>query len=133
MPAGRPTKYDPAMVERVVPFLAQGYSVAALAGHLGVCYDTVKEWEKDYPEFSAAIKTGRQAAALWWEDVLRKNAIEGVGNSTAAIFGVKNRCRQEWADVRQLDHTSSDRSMSPQVASDAVLEAVALGKDAPAE
>jgi hypothetical protein len=50
-----------------------------------------------------------------------------------AIFGLKNRNRQEWADVRQLDHTSSDRSMSPHAASDSVLEAVALGKDAPAE
>jgi transposase-like protein len=128
MPAGRPTKYDPAMVERVVPFLAQGYSVAALAAEFGVCYDTIKEWDKQHPEFSAAIKIGRQAAAKWWEDVARKNAITGEGNATMAIFGLKNRNRQEWADVRQLDHTSSDRSMSPQAASDAVLEAVALGK-----
>ena len=133
MPAGRPTKYDPAMVDKVVPFLAQGYSVVALAGHLGVCYDTVKEWEKDYPEFSAAVQKGRAAASVWWENVARNNALTGQGNATTTIFGLKNRARQEWADVRQLDHTSSDRSMSPQSASDAVLEAVALGKDAPAE
>ena len=127
MAMGRPTKYDPAFVDRVVPYLAQGFSCSALAGHLGVCYDTIKEWEKEHPDFSAAIKIGRQASAEWWENVLRSNALNGVGNSTAAIFGVKNRCRQEWSDMKQVDHTSSDRSMSPASASDAALLEVALG------
>ncbi len=133
MPAGRPTKYDPAMVERVVPFLSQGYSLMGLAGHLGVSLETIYRWRDEYPEFCDAIKTGQAASGAWWEEVARKNAITGEGNATMAIFGVKNRARTEWADVRQLDHTSSDRSMSPHAASDAVLEAVALGKDAPAE
>lgn len=133
MPAGRPTKYDPTMVDKVVPFLSQGYSLMGLAGHLGIALDTLYRWRDEYPEFSEAIKTGQAAAGAWWEEVARKNAITGEGNATMAIFGLKNRARTEWADVRQLDHTSSDRSMSPQSASDAVLEAVALGKDAPAE
>jgi hypothetical protein len=121
------------MVERVVPFLAQGYSLMGLAGHLGVSLETIYRWRDEYPEFCDAIKTGQAASGAWWEEVARKNASTGEGNATMAIFGVKNRARTEWADVRQLDHTSSDRSMSPQAASDAVLEAVALGKDAPAE
>ena len=127
MPAGRPTKYDPAFVDRVVPFLAQGYSCSALAGHLGVCYDTIWEWAKQYPDFSDAIKRGKQASAEWWENALRRNVLTGEGNATAAIFGVKNRCRQEWSDMRQVDHTSSDRSMSPASASDAALLEIATG------
>lgn len=113
MPAGRPTKYDPAFVERVVPYLAQGYSCSALAGHLGVCYDTIWEWAKQYPDFSDAIKRGKQASAEWWENALRRNVLTGEGNATAAIFGVKNRCRQEWSDMRQHDLTSSDGTMTP--------------------
>lgn len=127
MPAGRPTKYDPAFVERVVPFMAQGYSLVALAAEFGVCYDTVNEWAKEYPAFSEAIKDGKVAAAKWWEDALRRNVLTGEGNATAAIFGVKNRCRQEWSDMRQVDHTSSDRSMSPASASDAALLEIATG------
>ena len=133
MPAGRPTKYDPAMVDKVVPFLSQGYSLMGLAGHLGIALDTLYRWQKDYPEFSEAIKAGQTASGLWWEELARRNAATGEGNATLCVFGLKNRCRQEWADVRQLDHTSSDRSMSPQAAPDAVLEAVALGKTPDAE
>jgi hypothetical protein len=113
MAMGRPTKYDPAFVDRVVPFMAQGYSLVALAAELGVCYDTVNEWAKEYPDFSEAIKDGKVAAAKWWENALRRNALTGEGNATAAIFGVKNRCRQEWSDMRQHDLTSSDGTMSP--------------------
>jgi len=127
MAMGRPTKYDPAFVDRVVPFLAQGYSVVALAGHLGVCYDTIQEWCKEYPDFSAAVQRGRAAAAVWWENVAKNNALTGEGNASTTIFGLKNRARQEWSDMKQVDHTSSDRSMSPASASDAALLEIATG------
>jgi hypothetical protein len=40
-------------------------------------------------------------------------AATGQGNASAAIFGVKNRSQEEWKDKHDLDHTSSDNSMTP--------------------
>lgn len=113
MPGGRPSKYDPAFCEQVVPFMADGYSVAALAGHLGVAVSTVYLWMEEHQEFSDAVKDGQAAAALWWENRLRKNAETGDGNATSCIFGLKNRAPKEWRDRKEVDHSSEDGSMTP--------------------
>jgi transposase len=110
---GRPTKYDPEFCERVVPFMADGYSTKALASELGVSLSTVYLWAEQHEEFSEALKAGQAAAARWWEDKLRTVAATGEGNASAAIFGVKNRSQEEWRDKVEQDHTSSDGSMSP--------------------
>ena len=106
----RPTLYDPAMCDEVLPFMEQGYSTTALAGHLGVARSTVYLWMEQHPEFSDAVKEGMAASAIWWENCLRNNASRGEGNATAAIFGLKNRAADDWRDKREVDmaHDLSD-------------------------
>lgn len=63
MPAGRPTKYDPGIVDVIKQYvetcgreqtkLPKRVDIALL---LDVDDDTLVEWEKIHPEFSAAIK-----------------------------------------------------------------------------
>ena len=113
MTAGRPSKYKPEMCDEVLPFMAQGYSTTALAGYLGVSRQTLYDWMGAHPEFLDAVKEGQAASAIWWENCLRDNAQRGEGNATAAIFGLKNRASDDWRDKRDLDHTSTDGSMSP--------------------
>lgn len=113
MTQGRPSKYDPKFVDQVLPFMAQGYSTTALAGHLGVSRSTLYLWMEQHPEFSDAVKEGMAASAIWWEDCLRNNAIKGEGNATSAIFGLKNRASDDWRDKRDVDYTSSDGTMTP--------------------
>jgi transcriptional regulator with XRE-family HTH domain len=103
MPAGRPTKYEPEFCERAREFLAQGYSLAAFAGSIGVSYSTVRLWEQEHPEFSAAVKDGRAGATLWWENRARALAQGGEGNATTVIFGLKNRAPEEWKDKRETE------------------------------
>lgn len=110
---GRPTSYDPAFVDEVVPFMGQGYSITAFAGHIGVARQTLYNWMEAHPDFLDAIKRGEAASAVWWENCLRQNAMTGEGNATAAIFGLKNRATEDWRDRKDLDHTSSDGSMTP--------------------
>jgi hypothetical protein len=110
---GRPTKYDPAFCEQVVPFMSQGYSIAALAGHLGVSRTAILDWARDHEDFSCALSEGKAASALWWENCIRNNALSGQGNSTSSIFGLKNRAPEEWRDRTAVDLTSSDGSMKP--------------------
>ena len=97
-PGGRPSLYDPAYCEVAETFLAEGYSVAALAGRLKVCVATVKNWMHDYPEFLAAVKRGQAGAVYWWEKANRNLAMTGEGNATACVFGLKNRASDEWRD-----------------------------------
>lgn len=108
MPAGRPSSYDPAVCERAIEILSEGYSMAGLAGKLGVAVQTVYNWADANPEFMEAVKTGQAAAAAWWEDRNRAIAMGEPGNATSVIFGLKNRARQEWADISRTEHTGAD-------------------------
>lgn len=93
--------------------MSQGYSKGALAGHLGVARSTLFLWIDQHPEFSDAIKQGEAASQAWWEGIVRDCAAKGEGNATAAIFGLKNRATDDWHDRKDVNHTSSDGSMSP--------------------
>jgi hypothetical protein len=135
MPAGRPSKYDPAFVEQVVPFMSQGFSTTALAGHLGVSRQTLYNWMDQHPEFFDAIKEGSAASAVWWEECLRAAALSGQGNATAAIFGLKNRASDDWRDRKDVDLSSKDGTMSPKPLDlsglpNEVLEALVKASDA---
>lgn len=109
MPAGRPTKYDPAYCERVIELMAEGRSKTAAAGVLGVCRDTLHEWANKHEEFSDAIKRAEALSAEWWETRGRELATgEGDGAPAMVIFGLKNRVRYDWADRVQTEHSGPD-------------------------
>ena len=104
---GRPTDYEPAFCDEAETFLAEGYSVAALAGHLHVAKSTVYEWIERYPDFSDAVKRGQAGAVLWWEKANRNLAMTGEGNATACVFGLKNRASDEWRDKVETEHSGA--------------------------
>jgi len=108
MPAGRPSKYDPKFCDQAIEYMKDGYSVTALAGHIGVARSTIFKWAEENEEFSDALKTAQALAAKFWEDRLRHVAMTGEGNATAAIFGVKNRSREEWRDKTETEVTGQD-------------------------
>lgn len=104
---GRPTKYDSAFCEQVIVAGAQGFSLAAFAGMIGVCRDTVQEWTRVHPEFSAAVKAHKAKRALLWEEKLLRIADQGggTGSATAVIFALKNVAPDEFADRVVNQHT----------------------------
>jgi transposase len=110
MPGGRPTKYKKEFCDEVLPFMSQGFSITAFAGHLGVSRQTVYDWMNAHPEFLDAIKQGEAASAKWWEEALRNTVLTGQGNATAAIFGLKNRIPSEWRDKQVNEHVGKDDS-----------------------
>ena len=89
--------------------MAGGFSLSAFAGEIGVSYSTCTLWEVVHPEFSEAIKRGRAKAGLWWEKKLHRVAEQGggPGTATAVIFGLKNRCADEWRDTAVINHGGS--------------------------
>lgn len=110
MPAGAPSAYRPHYSEQVVSFCADGYSLTAFAGEIGVCRDTISEWAKVHPEFSVAVKRAKAACARWWEDRGRRIAIDGGsgGQSTLVIFGLKNHAPDDYRDKSTTEITGAD-------------------------
>lgn len=108
MTTGRPSDYDPAYCDEAIAFLADGYSLAALAGKLSVTRKTIYNWMNEHPDFLHAVKTGQAKAALWWEQANRNLALTGQGNATSIIFGLKNRASDEWRDVKSTELTGKD-------------------------
>jgi hypothetical protein len=69
---GRPSKYTPDFC-RIVPILmAQGMSRYEVCLELGVCYDTLLNWEKEHSEFFDALKIGTAFSQGWWERQARE-------------------------------------------------------------
>lgn len=122
---GRPTKYDPAMCEIVVEVMEQGFSFEAVAGHLGICKDTLYEWAKKYPDFSDAKKRGLEQSRIFWEALGIEHIVtksdsktEKQGhnttttsksrslNSSVYIFNLKNRFG--WSDKKEVELGGDD-------------------------
>lgn len=111
MPAGRPSSYDPKFCDEVESLMRQGFSKTAAAGAIGVCRMTLLNWTQEHPEFLDAVKRGEAARTHKLEaDLLL--APDGP-NVTSRIFALKNAAPEEWKDRQAIDHTSSDKSMSP--------------------
>jgi len=114
-PVGRPSLYDPAYCQQVVDHMATGASLTSFAAEIDVARDTITEWASAHPEFSVAVKRGKAKCAAWWEKRGREGAEKGApsGANTLIIFGLKNMGSDDWADASQIDHRSTDGSMTP--------------------
>jgi hypothetical protein len=117
MPAGRPTKYRPEMCEVVVKSGAEGKTLLGMANDLDIQRETLNEWMKTHPEFSDAVKEGLQKSQAWWEDQGRIATFGGTKNfnPTSYIFNMKNRFPSDWREKQDVDLTSSDGTMTPQI------------------
>lgn len=58
--AGRPTKYTNEFPEKARKLAAKGLRECMIAKKLGIHQDTLIEYKKQFPEFSEAIKIGRE-------------------------------------------------------------------------
>jgi transposase-like protein len=124
---GRPTLYRPEYCQRAIEFMGQGYSVTALAGHLGMSKDAIYDWINLYPDFRHAINMGRAARVAALETKLLATS-QGVG-VTAAIFALKNADPDEWQDRY---YTETKVNVSIDQMSDADLLVIASGGRPPA-
>jgi len=94
--------------------MSDGASLTSFAAEIGVDRDTITEWAKVHPDFSVSVKKGKAKCAAWWEKQGRLGATgQAQVNPTLVIFGLKNMAGDDWRDRKDVDHTSSDGSMSP--------------------
>lgn len=136
-PQGRPSKYKPEYDSMLIDHMASGLSFESFAGLIGVCDDTLREWEKVHPSFSASKRIGFAKNRLWWEQMGNAHITHTDSkfesspklNSTVFIFNMKNRFPKEWRDrteVRSTVKVDSEtvRNLSDQELAAALKEAV---------
>ena len=128
MAGGRPSSYKPEYCKAVIEHMEEGASIASFAASIDCGRSTINVWMEAHPEFLEAVKVGKAKCAAWWEKIGRKNAVEGGGNATLVIFGLKNMAAEDWREKQEIDHKSSDGSMTPKSIHDFYADN-ALGED----
>lgn len=98
-------KYDEWLTEEGLVLIGgwarDGLSKEQIAENMGICRDTLYEWEKKFTDISDALKKGREVADRNVENALYQNALNG--NIAAQIFWLKNRKPNEWKDKQNMD------------------------------
>ena len=120
---GRPSSYDPEYVKQAEKLCKLGATDLDIAQFFEVHTATIYRWKLEYPEFSEALKRGKEQADELVEDRLFKRATgyshdatkifqyEGAPitvayiehhapDTTACIFWLKNRRPDRWRDVK---------------------------------
>lgn len=137
MAGGRPTDYRPEYCQEAANLCANGATDAELAEYFEVSDRTIYRWKAEFPEFSQALKTGKEVAD---ERVERSLYHKAVGyqhsavkifmpagatapvivpytefvppDTTAAIFWLKNRRGENWRDKSEVHHRHTKEAMS---------------------
>lgn len=106
MGAGRPTKYDPALIETVRELALDGKTEDEIAAAIGICRTTLWNWKNQHPEFLNALNQWKDSADSKVETSLYEKALNG--DVTACIFWLKNRKPREWRDRQEISHDVTD-------------------------
>ena len=118
---------------RLQAWTRDGATDAEIASHIGISRDTLYSWKKKYPDFSDALKRGKEVIDIEVENALLKRALGYEYNEvtkemtyapdgellglavtkvvtkrerpdvTAQIFWLKNRRPDLWRDVKNVD------------------------------
>lgn len=125
MPAGRPTAFKPEYSKQATKLCRLGATNPELADFFDVAPSTISKWFIDYPEFSEAVKAGKEASDAEVAHKLYRRAIgyshkdvdikayEGSiiqtpiikhypPDPTSMIFWLKNRQPKKWREKQEL-------------------------------
>ena len=112
---GRPTKYTPELLVKAHEYVDGAWKdedavpmIVGLALHCGISKDTVYEWMKDESksEFSDIARRVEQLQ----ERYLAKGGLSQVFNANITKLLLS---KHGYSDKQEIDHTSTDGSMSP--------------------
>jgi len=128
---GRPTEYRDEFVEQSAKLAKLGATDMEIADFFGVDVRTINRWKITHPEFCQSLKEGKdeadakvirslfQRATGFEHEAVKILSYEGqvieapyreyvVPDTTACIFWLKNRRRDEWRDKIDTELTGKD-------------------------
>lgn len=83
---GRPTKYTPETVKKILEAIKLGVAYVDAANYGGIHIDTFHEWRKAYPDFSDAVDAASGQAVTACMAKIQKAATEGSWQASAWIL-----------------------------------------------
>ena len=92
----------PELCQKAESLAAQGLTMDQIANVLGIGERTLYEKQAAYPQFSQAIKTGRDKGIAQVTNALFKKATEG--DTQAQKYYLNNRDNQNWKERRENTH-----------------------------
>ena len=105
MPGGQPTSYQSEYNEQARKLCLLGYTDKQLADFFGVCEATINNWKLAHPQFLESIKAGKETADCNVVQSLYHKALDG--DTTAALFWLKNRQPKHWRDKQEIKQEKS--------------------------
>jgi hypothetical protein len=128
MSSGRPSKIAKINLDKVKHYAAKGYTDDELKVIFGVTDRTLDNWKKKYPIFFRSLKEGKliadekvvaslfERACGYSHPEVDIRVINGEvvkipivkhypPDTTAMIFWLKNRQRENWRDKQDINHT----------------------------
>lgn len=91
-------------LELIEGWARDGLTDERIANNLGIGVRTLYEYKSKYPQFSQALKKGKELIDYQVEKALLNKALKG--DTTAIIFWLKNRRPDKWRDRKE--HTEID-------------------------
>lgn len=134
MPAGRPTKYDPAFCEKVIELGRKGYSLTQISVELGYSKATLLGWANAHIEFSTALTRAKECEQAWWEQQGMNGLTADKFNSAVWSKSMSARFRDDYTERRELAGVPDqpiqveDKSMSPRSLAREIAFALAAGQ-----
>ena len=83
MPGGRPTRYTPERVAKILQAIRVGATQRAAAAYAGIDDSTVMRWKHKYPSLATAINEAEGAAMVGWLAKIEAAANEGAWQAAA--------------------------------------------------
>jgi len=84
---------------------SHGLTLEQIAYSLGICYQTLNEKQKEYPNFSEALKRGKAEGIGKVANALFEKATDG--DNVAMIFYLKNRDPENWEELQKRQHAGN--------------------------
>lgn len=116
MPAGRPTKYTEELVAAAEAYVSGGWkdlgdkvpSIVGLAMEIGVSCETCHTWDKEegkeaFSDILMRVRNGQH----------RELINGGLGGEFSPVITKMMMTKHGYSDRQELDHKSSDGSMTP--------------------
>ena len=100
MPKAKQSLFRDAFPEQARNLCLLGAIDRDLAEAFEVSERTINRWKRQYPDFAAALKSGKAAADGDVAKALYEKAVEG--NMTAISFWLRNRWPELWRERRDM-------------------------------